>query len=274
MRILPYALTLLLSLPAALPAQSNQPSLEGRLIHKPLYLRGMWRNDTLRFDGSGKLLTPSETTSFTLAGVDISRVQVQGDGLILDGRRMGLELEQKDARTRVPLQVDRDDEPVHIEIALAPGADYTRALDAIFSDDLGSLTPALPDFWQVYATHNFLAPGAGLPLHTEKQEKALDKPISKGGKDSIVKPTLARSVGPQITPAAATLQYKATVIISLIVERDGVPSHLQILRPAGLGLDEQAIAAVRQYIFTPATQKGRPVPVDLNIEVNFNGGSR
>ena len=274
MRTFTYALVLLLSVPAALSAQSNQPSLETRLVGKPLYLRGMWKADTLRFDGTGRLLGPSETTAFTLSGVDITRVQIQGDGLILDGRRVGVELEQKDALARVPLQMDNDDERIHIEIALAPGADYSQAIDAIFTDGLASMVPSLPDYWQVYATRNFLAPGAGLPLHTEKQTKALDKPISKGGKDSIVKPTLARSVGPQMTHAAEALGYKATVIISLIVEKDGVPSHLQLLRPAGLGLDEQAIAAVKQYIFNPATQKGRPVPVDLNIEVNFNGGSR
>jgi TonB family protein len=274
MRTLKYVLALLLLSPAALPAQSNQPALETRLIGKPLYLRGLWSADTLHFDGTGALIGTSETTSFTLAGVDIKRVQLNGNGLIIDGRRMGLELEQKDAQARVPLQVDGDDERIHIEITLAPGADYNHALDAIFADGVGSLVPALPEFWKLYATNNFLAPGNSQPLHDPKQVKALDKPINKGGKESIVKPTLARSVGPQITPAANTLGYKATVIISLIVEKDGVPSHLQILRPAGLGLDEQAIAAVRQYIFNPATQKGRPVPVDLNIEVNFNGGSR
>ncbi len=269
-----YALALLLLAPAALTAQSNQPSLEGRLIHKPLYLRGLWRADTLTFDGAGTITSPSETTSFTLSGIDLSRVELTGSGLTLTGRRIGLELEQQDARTRVPLQIDGADEPVTIEIALAPGADYAKAIDAIFAYDLGSLVPTLPAYWQLYAHNNFLGAGNDRPIHSEKQEKKLDKPINKGGKDSIVKPTLAYSVAPTMTMAATNLQYKASVIISLIVEKDGVPSHLQLLRPAGLGLDEQAIAAVEKYIFNPATQKGRPVPVDLNVVVDFNGGNR
>ncbi|WP_263382497.1 energy transducer TonB [Granulicella arctica] len=267
-------LPLLFCIPAIVAAQSNQPTLEARLINKPLYLRGLWRNDNLRFDGLGRLTTPSETTSFTLAGMDVTRVYLQGDGLIMEGRRVGLELEQQDARTRVPIQVNGADEPIRIEITLAPGADYNHALSAIFVEDLASLVPTLPDYWQVYATNNFLAPGNQRPLHSEASEKMLDKPINKGGKESITKPTLARSVAPEITPAATNLRYKASVIISLIVEKEGVPTHLQLLRPAGLGLDEQAIAAVQKYIFRPATQKGKPVPVDLNVVVDFNGGNR
>jgi hypothetical protein len=273
-RLQNVVLSLLFFTPAILAAQSYQPSLETRLINKPLYLRGFPSADTLNYDGSGRLISPSETTSFTLAGIDVTHIELNGNGLVLTGRRVGLELEQQDAKSRVPLQVNGADEPIHIEIALAPGADYTPALNAIFAEDPGSLAATLPAYWQVYARNNFLAPGNDLALHSAKEEKTLDKPINKGGKDSIVKPTLLRSAAPVTTPAALSLQYKASVIISLIVEKDGVPSHLQLLRPAGLGLDEQAIAAVQKYIFHPATQKGRPVPVDLNVVVDFNGGNR
>jgi TonB family protein len=36
-----------------------------------------------------------------------------------------------------------------------------------------------------------------------------------------------------------------------------------------MGLDEQALAAVTQYKFKPATLQGKPVPVEVSIEVNF-----
>jgi protein TonB len=41
------------------------------------------------------------------------------------------------------------------------------------------------------------------------------------------------------------------------------------VRPAGLGLDEKALAAVQQYKFSPAMQDGKPVKVDLYVDVNF-----
>jgi periplasmic protein TonB len=42
-----------------------------------------------------------------------------------------------------------------------------------------------------------------------------------------------------------------------------------VVRHQGWGLDEQAFRAVRQYRFKPATLQGVPVPVEVNIEVNF-----
>jgi periplasmic protein TonB len=58
-------------------------------------------------------------------------------------------------------------------------------------------------------------------------------------------------------------------VVSLIVDAQGNPQRVQVLRPLGKGLDEKAVAAVRQYRFKPATLQGKPVAVELNIEVNF-----
>ena len=38
---------------------------------------------------------------------------------------------------------------------------------------------------------------------------------------------------------------------------------------AALQLDQKALEAARQYRFGPATFQGKPVPVELNVEVNF-----
>ena len=37
----------------------------------------------------------------------------------------------------------------------------------------------------------------------------------------------------------------------------------------GLGLDEKAIEAVRNWKFEPALKDGKPVAVQINVEVNF-----
>jgi outer membrane biosynthesis protein TonB len=49
----------------------------------------------------------------------------------------------------------------------------------------------------------------------------------------------------------------------------GCPQNVHVLRGVGMGLDERAIAAVKQYKFKPAMQGGRPVAVELNVEVDF-----
>jgi hypothetical protein len=42
------------------------------------------------------------------------------------------------------------------------------------------------------------------------------------------------------------------------------------LRGAVLEMQDQCVKAVKQYRFKPATFEGKPVPVDLNIEISFN----
>ena len=42
-----------------------------------------------------------------------------------------------------------------------------------------------------------------------------------------------------------------------------------MVRALGMGLDEEAIAAVKQYRFRPATYQGRSVSVQMIIDVDF-----
>ena len=50
---------------------------------------------------------------------------------------------------------------------------------------------------------------------------------------------------------------------------DGLAHNIQVMNPLGLGLDEQAVAAVTQWKFKPGTRDGQPVTVQATIEVNF-----
>jgi len=59
-------------------------------------------------------------------------------------------------------------------------------------------------------------------------------------------------------------------LISIVVDRDGLPQNPRVVRPIGHGLDETAIQAVRRYRFRPVMRDGiEPVPVLITIEVNF-----
>ena len=46
---------------------------------------------------------------------------------------------------------------------------------------------------------------------------------------------------------------------------------MHVVRSLGIGLDEKALEAVRQYRFKPAYNKAlhKPVPVMVDVEVNF-----
>jgi TonB family protein len=44
---------------------------------------------------------------------------------------------------------------------------------------------------------------------------------------------------------------------------------MRVQRSLGMGLDDKALEAVRTWRFEPALKDGRPVAVQVNIEVNF-----
>lgn len=58
-------------------------------------------------------------------------------------------------------------------------------------------------------------------------------------------------------------------MLGLIVGSDGRPHDIRVSRSLGMGLDEKAIEAVRQWKFEPARKNGQPVAVQINVEVDF-----
>ncbi len=82
-------------------------------------------------------------------------------------------------------------------------------------------------------------------------------------------PTVLSSVDPEYSDEARRAKYTGIVVVSLIVDAQGNPQHVNVVRRLGMGLDEKAVEAVRQYKFKPAMFQGHPVPVEVNIEVNF-----
>jgi protein TonB len=77
------------------------------------------------------------------------------------------------------------------------------------------------------------------------------------------------SVEPEFSEEARKAKFAGNVLVNLWVDTNGLPSHIRVIRPVGMGLDEKAVEAVRQYRFKPAMENGKPVLVELNIEVNF-----
>ena len=82
-------------------------------------------------------------------------------------------------------------------------------------------------------------------------------------------PTLIFAPDPEYSEEARRAKYQGVCVVSLIVDPQGNPKRLQVVRHLGKGLDQKAVEAVRQYKFEPAMRNGEPVAVEVNIEVNF-----
>jgi periplasmic protein TonB len=74
---------------------------------------------------------------------------------------------------------------------------------------------------------------------------------------------------PEYSEEARKAKYQGTCVLWLIVGPDGKPRDVKVARALGMGLDEKAIQAVRNWKFEPAMKDGKPVAVQINVEVNF-----
>jgi TonB family protein len=82
-------------------------------------------------------------------------------------------------------------------------------------------------------------------------------------------PKLVYQPEPEFSEEARKAKYQGTVTLSIVVGADGRPRDIKVLRPLGMGLDEKAIEAVRQYRFEPAMKNGQAVAVYAAVEVDF-----
>jgi periplasmic protein TonB len=91
--------------------------------------------------------------------------------------------------------------------------------------------------------------------------------MSVGG--GVSAPEVIHSVQPQFTAEARSQNFQGVVAVQLIVDSQGFPQDVSVVRHLGMGLDEEAITAVKQYRFRPAQYEGRSVSVKMVIDVDF-----
>ncbi len=82
-------------------------------------------------------------------------------------------------------------------------------------------------------------------------------------------PVPLNNVNAVFTDAARRAKYQGVCFISLIVDQQGMPQNIQIVKKLDYGLDQNAVDAVGKYRFRPAMKSGQPVPVMITVEVNF-----
>ena len=85
----------------------------------------------------------------------------------------------------------------------------------------------------------------------------------------VTGPQILYKVEPEYTEEARKAKYQGTVVLAVVVDPDGLIRSVRVIRSLGLGLDEKAMEAVKQWKFRPGMKDGRPVPVQASIEVTF-----
>jgi TonB family protein len=107
--------------------------------------------------------------------------------------------------------------------------------------------------------------------------------ISEGEASGIIGAPNAYKVGGHISPPTLINQVEAEYsdygrenritgicAIGLIVDANGVPQNVHVIKGLEPTMDDNAIDAVKQYRFKPAMKDGTtPVPVEITVEIDF-----
>jgi periplasmic protein TonB len=85
----------------------------------------------------------------------------------------------------------------------------------------------------------------------------------------VTAPHVIYNPDPEYSEEARRLKYQGSVVLSLIVDPVGNVRQIRVARSLGMGLDEKAVEAVQKWRFAPGMKDGRPVAVQVNVDVTF-----
>jgi TonB family protein len=96
--------------------------------------------------------------------------------------------------------------------------------------------------------------------------------VQTPGKNGVTPPRLEVEIKPDYTRAAMRARIQGRVVVECVVDTDGSVRTTRILRSLDreFGLDEAAIAALKQWRFSPGMKDGVAVPVVVSVEIGFS----
>ena len=286
-------------------AEASLKEFEG----KTLILRHPLQSDSQRYDADGKVLKggSKEGSWAVFSGVLIDHVTLTPEKLHIDGRRIFfLFPKQKLVLFEFTRRKDFDfkgppfSPHINVEIILDKPVDSAEqavaTLGRVFALKTEDFIGSLPDFWREYLVDHHFSYDAIQKKEAEYRwreevenkskpvqaaQPGLTKATKNEGSNELVTYPIGPNSGvkapkPKYTPEPAYSEiaqyedYKGVVVVNVVVGTDGKIQRFRLIRPLGMGLDENAQSILQTWRFQPATRNGQPVAVEMNIEIAFN----
>ena len=97
-----------------------------------------------------------------------------------------------------------------------------------------------------------------------------EQTVYKPGND-VTLPSVIRQVKAEYTREAMDAHIEGLVLLDIVVLSDGKVGNVSVAKSLDTtyGLDQQAVKAVKQWLFKPGTKDGKPVAVQVSVEINF-----
>ena len=133
------------------------------------------------------------------------------------------------------------------------------ALGNVFANGLDQrMIAAMPAFWKLYYqavdSHSDYRPSdPGVLRQSDVDQKA----------------KLLITIEPPSNEYAQNGGVAGMALYHAVIGADGKPQEIAVDRPIGFGLDENAVDTISNASFQPAIKDGKPVPVLLDLLVQF-----
>jgi TonB family protein len=289
------ALALIVLAPLSYGNTQLEQYLRDEYRGKVLILRGFYSGDRVHYDSSGALIGNTNSGDWTSSAfVKIKEVRTSHGRLVVEARR--LLVVQADERVFQFLQESDKERP---KLTIEADFDLERlspqqaddAVSRIFLTSHDNFADLVSDYWKPCVRATGTGRDAKFPFSPEfltvpgvaasDSGTTLMKPTSetqsldcithsahKGG--GIHRPELIHHVDPDFSEQARRTKFQGVAVLKLVVNEEGLPTNIRIIKPLGMGLDQKAISAVEKWKFKPAEQNGQPVPVEIAVEVDFH----
>jgi outer membrane biosynthesis protein TonB len=134
-----------------------------------------------------------------------------------------------------------------------------EALGNVFAQGLDErMLAAMPEFWKLY----YEAAAAKSDYRPKDPAVLRQNTVDK-------KALLLTKFEPDSNEFAQANGVAGMALFHTVVGIDGKAQEIVVGRPIGFGLDENAVSAIRKASFEPAIKDGKPVPVLLDLVVQF-----
>lgn len=239
--------------------EDAEKALRAQLVAQRLVARGFSGDAEVHYQWTATSLVMQDPTLRTFGVVEVSSIKIKRGQVEIRGERETLLKDQHklvlSGRTPVRFLVDLG---VADPITVLP-----QLKSRLFFGTLDEAHAAIPKSYQKMIPYNL---STANPPST-KEKLAAEACGSEAAE--FKRPVVVSTVEPLFPDEALRQKYSGTVSVVMTVDKTGHAVDLWLARSSGHGLDENAIRAVRQYVFKPATCSGVPVAVALATDVNF-----
>ena len=114
--------------------------------------------------------------------------------------------------------------------------------------------------------------GTAMALRMEVKPAASSAKDSKAKDDGTITPPKVVFRKDPVYPAKARADkntVNGAVVLKVVVGVDGTPENIQVVKSLREDYDRSALEAVREWRFDPGIKDGKPIEIDMEININF-----